>query len=621
MHSAAAYRSLIERLEREAAARPRWYKFKLTLLAMLGYAFLIAAIVVALALSLGIGLLLLLTKSVWALKLIKFVWIPLVLAWMILKALWVRLTGPEGHLLGPGEAPELVAEVERLRQATGAPRLSGIVIDARFNAAAASVPRMLGLAGSRHFLILGLPLMRALGPDQLAAVIAHEFGHFNAGHGRYAGWIYRVRESWYRLLDSMQQEGARMGGIFTRFFSWYAPYFNAYSFVFARGNEYEADAVSARLVGADSMGQALVRTDLAARRLSSRFWPDVQRLNLVQAEPPASLFGSMASAVRGSDEGDADALKLALEASSNLDDTHPTLTQRLRALGVSARLPESPERTAAEALLGPLADTLQAQFDASWHESAKPGWAVRYQQHAEGRERLQQLRTLRGERALDAAEAVQYAVLVDDLEPNEDAAPLFEAALELDANDALAHYRLGVLLLEKDDRAAAEHLEAAMRADADAMPHALHLLASLHERRGDDAALDAIRARQEAYFRSQQQAVAARQELGKKDTLEAHGLDAATADATRNQIAAHGKIGKAWVVRKRVPGDEHYPHFILMVEWRGIVAAEEKQLQRLLDAIELPGTIFAVTTSVGSGIAKRVKRAAGAPMFNKGWFG
>ena len=259
MHSAAAYRSLIERLEREAAARPRWYKFKLTLLAMLGYAFLIAAIVVALALSLGIGLLLLLTKSVWALKLIKFVWIPLVLAWMILKALWVRLTGPEGHLLGPGEAPELVAEVERLRQATGAPRLSGIVIDARFNAAAASVPRMLGLAGSRHFLILGLPLMRALGPDQLAAVIAHEFGHFNAGHGRYAGWIYRVRESWYRLLDSMQQEGARMGGIFTRFFSWYAPYFNAYSFVFARGNEYEADAVSARLVGADSMGQALVR--------------------------------------------------------------------------------------------------------------------------------------------------------------------------------------------------------------------------------------------------------------------------------------------------------------------------------------------------------------------------
>ena len=92
-----------------------------------------------------------------------------------------------------------------------------------------------------------------------------------------------------------------MGGIFTRFFSWYAPYFNAYSFVFARGNEYEADAVSARLVGADSMGQALVRTDLAARRLSSRFWPDVQRLNLVQAEPPASLFGSMASAVRGND--------------------------------------------------------------------------------------------------------------------------------------------------------------------------------------------------------------------------------------------------------------------------------------------------------------------------------
>lgn len=641
MHSAAAYRSLVERLEREAATRPGWYRFKLTSLAALGYAFLLTAVTVALALSVGIGVLLLLSKSVWAIKLIKFVWIPLVLAYLILKALWVRFSGPDGRLLRPGEAPALEAEVERLRQATGAPRLSGIVIDSNFNAAAASVPRMLGLAGSRHFLVLGLPLMRALGPQQLAAVIAHEFGHFNAGHGTYAGWIYRIRVSWYRLLDSMQQQGSMLGGLFTRFFSWYAPYFNAYSFVLARDNEYEADAVAARLVGAESLGQALVRTELASHRLATRFWPEVERLNLSQPQPPQSLYDAMTTAIRARDSSDAESLTLALQRNSGLDDTHPTLAQRLRALGVAAELPETPNQCAAEQFLGPLADTLQHQFDTDWMHAATSHWEERYRSHAEGRERLQQLHAQRQQRELDASEALEYAMLVDDLQPregersgvesaehpadaslpSESAADLYAAALQLDPDSALAHFRLGFLQLQRDGDDAVAHLESAMRLDPECAGHALHLLATRFEQRGDDEALDAIRVRQKAWIQQQESAAAARQNLHARDTFETHGLTESHVESLRAQIAAHGKIGKAWLVRKRVPGDEGVPHHILLVQWRGIVVAEQSQLQRLLDSLEVPGTLYAVTIDVGYRIRRRIKRAAGKPLHGKGWLG
>jgi hypothetical protein len=485
---------------------------------------------------------------------------------------------------------------------------------------------MLGLAGSRHFLVLGLPLMRALGPQQLAAVIAHEFGHFNAGHGRYAGWIYRVRESWYRLLDAMHRQGSAIGGVFTRFFSWYAPYFNAYSFVLARDNEYEADAVSARLVGADSMAQALVRTELASRRLATRFWPDLERLNLVQAEPPPSLFEPMVAVLRSNDSSDVDSLDQALRRDSGLDDTHPTLSQRLRALGVDATLPDAPEQSAAKQYLGALADALQAQFDSDWREAATPQWEARYRAHAEGREQLRHLRMQRAQRELDANELAQYAVLVDDLGPAdtgpaESATELFQEVLRRDPMHALAHFRLGIARLQEDGDTAIVHLEAAMRSDPDATGHALHLLAGLYEQREDDAALDAIRARQNAWFKQQEDAAAARQNLNAGDIFEAHALDEPSLDAVRQPIAAHGKIGKAWLVRKRVPGAERLPHFVLLVQWRGMVLREQAQLQRLLDTIEVPGTLFAVTTGVSAGLAKRIKRVAGGPLYRKGWFG
>ena len=150
MTSVASHRRLVERLERSAAQSPGAYRFKLALLAIAGYGVLAVALVVALALSVGLGVALLLTKSVWAIKLIKLVWIPLLLAWLILKALWVKIPEPEGRRLRPGEAPALEREVERLRREAGAPPLAGIIIDTDLNAAAASVPRLLGLAGNRQ---------------------------------------------------------------------------------------------------------------------------------------------------------------------------------------------------------------------------------------------------------------------------------------------------------------------------------------------------------------------------------------------------------------------------------------------------------------------------------------
>lgn len=616
MTSVASHRRLVERLERSAAQSPGTYRFKLGLLAVAGYAVLAVALVVALALSVGLGVLLLLTKSVWALKLIKLVWIPLLLAWLILKALWVKIPEPEGRRLRPGEAPALEKEVERLRREAGAPPLAGIIIDTDLNAAAASVPRLLGLAGNRHFLVLGLPLMQVMSPEELSSVIAHEFGHFGGGHGRFSGWIYRVRQSWFRLLDALQQQRSAATGLFVRFFDWYAPYFNAYSFVLARSNEYEADAVAARVAGAPVAGRALVRVNLAAQRLHGEFWPRIDRLALVQAEPPQALYGEMARSLAEPSPTDAEVLARAMAATPNLDDTHPVLASRLAAMGVAAELPAPPAVSAAQAWLGPLADTLQAGFDQDWHRWVGERWSERHRGHAAARERHEALAGRQAGGGLAPEEKLEWASLCEQLGHGGDVMPLYEDALAAAPDSAAALWAVASLRLERDDPAGLPLAERAMALDPGFEPRALQLMADFHYRRNEDAAHDAVAQRLRAWHARQARLDAERGKLGKSDRYLPHGLSAGQLDALDAVLRQHGKIKKAWLVRKEIAGDGE-PHFVMVVDWRGMVLSAQSELDRLLAVLELPGSVYLMEKPGNGANARRVIKAAGDPLFRR----
>ena len=614
MSSEQKYFALIERLEVQAREAPGVYRLKLGLLAACGFLVLGGAVVAAFGLSVGLVLLLLAISPLLLVKLIKVVWIPIAFGWVILRALWIKFDPPGGHALQDGEAPALAAEVERLRLAAGAPKLNAIIVSEDMNAGASSLPRALGLLGSRHYLVLGLPLMQALDRDQLSAVIAHEFGHFGGGHSRFAGWIYHVRVSWLHVLHALSARQAMMSGMFRRFFQWYAPYFNAYSFVLARDNEYEADAIAARVVGADVVAKALVRTDLAATYLHRDFWPGLQREIAHAPQPPEALFAEMAQRLRAVHAEDGDRLAATLARKSDYDDTHPTLAQRVAALGVQAQLVDMPRQSAAEALLGPLLPELERRFSEQWRAEIVSTWEEEHRRLGDGRQRLAEF-DAKG--AQTPAEKVEYAQLVEQLRPEEDAVKLYRDAIEAAPEDASAHYRLGFLLLEAGDGDCAKHLLRAIELEPDATAPACELLYR-HYRQIDDAAGKAwVEATMDTYYGRHAQAAQARSQLNKRDALQPHDLDEATVSALRADLKDFGKIAHLWIVRKQIddPSSEAPAHFVLLVHFRGFVLDEESLLQRLLERIELPGTLFAFTSSGDRAMAARVKKAARAPIY------
>lgn len=613
MSSMSEQRSRAKRLQAELEHNPRRYQARLLAWVLLGYAVPVLLLILTLGLALGLLLAALTLGGSWLLVALKLLWIPLIYGLILLRALWLRFTPPEGQVLSESQAPQLFAEVERLRLAAGAPKLTAILVNGEFNAAAVSMPRAWGLLPSRHYLLLGLPLMQSLGCEQLRSVIAHEFGHFGGRHGRFGGWIYRLRNSWQLLLAGLEN-GDLAQKLLARFFSWYSPRFDALSLALLRHHEYQADRMAAALVGAKPAAEALLRITVLDEWLERNFWPRLSRLIADRAEPPAQLYRQLAEQLTQMPPPAPAQTARVLARSDDPDDTHPGIASRLAALGQSPDQLDlsAPAKSAAEIWLGEALPMLSDRLSHDWQQVSSAGWA---EQHQEFQAQAEQLRKLEAQPDWSPAERADLLRLRLQLNPEADVEAACRAGLIELPNDAWLHFRLGQHLLEHDRGEGVEHLHTAMAQDPDCAPHALELLYQFHRQHGHDAALDEVHAlmqEKQARFNARLQQ---RTHLHRHDHIRPHQLPEETLQSLRHELEASGWVRRAWLVEKVLEDDNGPPHFLLLVAQKRITLLRAAQLDKLNDAIGLPGSWHLFTAEQMPAIARKVRRAPGAQIY------
>src|SRR5437762_6106706 len=120
------YDALVTRLEAYAAASPDAYRRRVLLLALLGYAYLLVVLALILA-AVGLLVWLLFTVQTGLGYIFAKLGFPLlILAWVVVRSMWVKFSPPGGRALTREEAPRLFAVVESLRKASGAPHFHAV---------------------------------------------------------------------------------------------------------------------------------------------------------------------------------------------------------------------------------------------------------------------------------------------------------------------------------------------------------------------------------------------------------------------------------------------------------------------------------------------------------------
>lgn len=479
-----AFEALITRMEALAAADPCAYRRRVFGMAILGYGYLLLVVAVLLALC-AILLCSILYRQVIAVQLLFVVGAPLAL---VLRSMWVVLQPPAGERVTRAMVPELFRMLETLRNRLQTPRIHRVLLTPDFNAGVMQVPRIGLLGWYRSYLFIGLPLMKSLTVEQFQAVLAHELGHLSGGHARAGNWLYRLRLIWQRL-DAAFSQTSGWGALPIRaFFKWYIPRFSATSFPLARANEYEADAAAIKLTSARSAAQALTAVSIVGSYLSEKYWP---RIHSAARESPQPAFAPYSEFIATAIQ-DVPAAELqswqetALASRTSYDDTHPSLADRLQAMGAEAEFAPPLKGDSAEKLLGPARVRLESAFDAQWRERVAESWKQVHDNTRTQRQRLSELRAQAVQSGLDEAKALELADLEEDVGEGAVASLRMRRALVAKYPDSPpARFSLARQLLASGNADGAPLMEALIESESHAFLAGAELLRDYFWRRNE----------------------------------------------------------------------------------------------------------------------------------------
>jgi Zn-dependent protease with chaperone function len=626
------YSALVSRVEDLARSRPRELRRRVFLMIVAGYAYVFAILLAVLLAVVGAVVLLLSGKaSGLAFQLL----VPLgALVGAITRSLWVPVAPPDGRELSLARVPVLARRVDEIRSALSAPRADAVLLTTDFNASVVQVPR-LGIFGwPKTYLVLGVPLMFSLERLQFDAVLAHEFAHLSGSHPKRGLWVYRMGATWQQLVDRLHAKRRWGRQLFQSFAEWYAPRLQAYGFVLSRRDEYEADADAARITGAVAMGEALVASGIRSSAVQS-FWRDIWSTAESEQTPPARTWSLLPSRLR---EGIPPHLREELLASAftrqaDESDTHPSLTERLQALGlvrkeVEAALSRPLDTSAGTHYFGDAARDLLVGFDAEWRQSVDETWKSRHVEMSNIRTRMEELlvRDTTGPQ-LNSEELWELATLVDQagdqMGAERHAETYYRRLLAKEPRHASAHFNLGRLLLSLGDATGIQHLEAVMSTDPDVTPAACAIMHAFYAQLADQDSIAKVRRVQYEYEQAVRAAAAERERVSRRDTLVSAGLAAEDVARLERIAADDRRIGRLWAVRKVTVQRADTPHLVVVVEprwWRlGSWGRDyDKLAQDVADRIHLSVscdfTVVVAATST-AWLVRKVKRVSDAPVY------
>jgi len=581
---------LIRRLELEADRQPSRYKFKVFLLATLGYGYIFFILVILLLLN-GVFI-------IHPLIMIKFGIPVLFLTFIILRALWVTFPPPEGTVIRPEHAKPLFELLKDIQKQLKGPKIHTVLLTSEFNAAIIQNPRLGVFGWPKNYLIIGLPLMQALSTPQFTAVLAHEYGHLSGAHSHFSAWIYRIRKTWAQIVESLEKRDNWGITLFNRFFEWYIPFFNAYSFVLARLNEYEADRRSAEFIGSNYAAQALINVSIKAQFLEHTFWPKLYAEADNHEKPPYKPFSALPIAFNaGISPYDSKCwLKKALEEYTSTEDTHPCLTDRLESLGEKAQLPESIKENAAQYLFGENYAILTKKMNRSWTQGIKTQWQERFHYAQSSKSQLKYLKNKAKKTILSIDEIWQQAALTEEFNGEEAAFPLYQAVLKNYARHPFANYALGRILLERGDEQGIHFIERAMDSDGESIISGCELIYNflISHDRVQEAKVYANKALKRKTL--EQRAQEERETINQnRDNFAEHGLTYEECQKIALQLAQQTKIKRAYMVKKVVQYLPENPLYVLCIVRTFSLGFEDKHFaQQLADTIDMPGEFFVV---------------------------
>ena len=480
---------------------------------------------------------------------------------MAVATFWVQSTPLSDLEIYRTDFPELFRLIDELSDRLKTPKIHHIVINYDHNAAIYQTPHLGWQEWHRNYLVLGLPLLQSLSPEQFKATLAHELGHLSNNDSSFTSYIYRVRRMWEQLTVDNNLF------VFQWFFRWYEPLIKAYSFVSVRDREYAADGLATQLTSPEIAASDLIQTYIYQHYLQEIFGRELDRQARLAATPPLDVVSQMLAALRQPLDPQTTQiwLGLLLGQATDTDDTHPCLSDRLAAVGYPS--PKSWVyqpllHTAAEHFFGDRLPDLAAELDSRWYENRKVAWLRQYQQAQYQREYLDTLDLQATKAPLTLSEATIQADLMTELAGELAALQLWQEILARSPDHPQANYQVGKALIDRGHFSGCVYLEQAIALDPDLVIPSCEELYRFHTCQGDLTSAEIYLEWRQQHLPKQWRSKLERN-IKDTDRFISHDLEPNLATEICRKLANYPTIDRAYLVCKSMKIFPERPLYIL----------------------------------------------------------
>jgi hypothetical protein len=439
-----------------------------------------------------------LTSEHWGAMWGVFGLLVLAAAWPLARALRLRAAEPDGVVVAPQQAKEVHALVEKMRAQLHATPIDELRFDVSLQVRLVAQPRLGVLGLPRQVLVIGLPLMMALGAEPLGALIAHALVPLRRDTGwrqawkEPAAWVERQRRTWAalsavwaptRLLPWWQD------AVLAPFMNRYLPRFDARAVVLGREEAAIADRLVLTHCGASALATALMGPAVQQHFLDEVFWPQrwagARDSHLPNVLPLRELRALVAASLRHPQARGW--LHDALSAVPPRGDLRAALRDRLALTGDAARLSKraSEGRSAADALLGRQLDGWIDTLDIYWQRQVAPEWAELHRAHRERERLLTELEESHATRPLSLDDHLLWIRVATQVHGAAAAVPIAREAVQRHPKSPGARYLLACALLDARGLLPSRHLLPDLPPDAN---EAMELLRKLSDDDANDPA-------------------------------------------------------------------------------------------------------------------------------------
>ncbi|MCC7038102.1 MAG: hypothetical protein IT560_12475, partial [Alphaproteobacteria bacterium] len=299
--------------------------------------------------------------------------------------------------------------------------------------------------------------------------------------------------------------------------------------------------------------------------------------------------------------------------------THPTLMERVKALGQGFIAPEPIIRSAAAEVLGAAEQKLAGAFNAEWLESARPHWEAAHNDHLHVTARYAELK----QKTLPELSRDELNEVIAAADRAKDDAAIIAACDEIlrrEPGDNVAQMNIAALKLDAGD----ETQLAVMRRLADENPQAVpiacqHAIGYFHKHNRKDEA-NTWEDRLTAWEYERQAGAEEREVVLATDSYLPHGLPDDKVKAIAEHCAKHKLLHSVYIAQKKVQYLPEYPAYLVAFKMKQSMFSTQKKLQAELNEFigksNLDAGFLFIDVAAIAGLEAKMKKTADSCVYS-----